>query len=42
MVDTYCLPLTTLVSAFHLEVAFAATDYEAIRLTVADVARPGL
>ena len=42
MVDTYCLPLTTLVSAFRLEVVYAATDYQAIRLTVADVARPGL
>jgi HPr kinase/phosphorylase len=42
MVDTYCVPLTTLVDAFHLEVAYAADDYDAIRLTVADVARPGL
>ena len=42
MVDTYCVPLTTLVNAFHLEVVYEASDYEAIRLTVADVARPGL
>ncbi len=42
MVDTYCVPLTTLVKEFHLEVAYAARDYESIRLTVADVARPGL
>ena len=42
MVDTYSVPLTTLVKEFHLEVAFAATDYEAVRLTVEDVARPGL
>ena len=42
MVDTYCVPLTTLVKEFHMEVVFAARDYEAIRLTVADVARPGL
>ena len=42
MVDTYCVPLTTLVKEFHLEVVYAARDYEAIRLTVADVARPGL
>ncbi len=42
MVDTYCVPLTTLVKEFHMEVIFAATDYESIRLTVADVARPGL
>ena len=42
MVDTYCVPLTTLVKEFHMEVVYAARDYEAIRLTVADVARPGL
>ena len=42
MVDTYCVPLTTLVNEFHMEVIFAASDYESIRLTVADVARPGL
>ena len=40
--DNYCVPLKTLVEQFHLEVAYAATDYEDIRLTVADVARPGL
>lgn len=42
MVDTYSVPLTQLVEEFHLEVAYAATDYEKIRLTVEDVARPGL
>lgn len=42
MVDTYCMPLKTLVEEFNLEVAYASTDYEAVRLTVADVARPGL
>ena len=42
VVDTYSVPLTRLVEEFHLEVAFAATDYESIRLTVEDVARPGL
>lgn len=42
MVDTYCVPLTTLVKEFHMEVVYAATDYASIRLTVADVARPGL
>ena len=42
MLDNYCIPLKTLVEQFHLEVAYAATDYELIRLTVADVARPGL
>ena len=38
----YSVSLTTLVEEFNLEVAFAATDYEKIRLTVADVGRPGL
>ena len=42
MVDTYSVPLTRLVEEFHLEVAFASTDYDKIRLTVEDVARPGL
>jgi len=40
--NSYSVPLTQLVEEFHLEVAFPATDYEAIRLTVEDVARPGL
>ena len=38
----YSVPLTTLVKEFQLEVICAATDYESIRLTVEDVARPGL
>ena len=42
MIDTYSVPLTTIVKEFELQVVFAASDYEAIRLTVADVARPGL
>ena len=42
MIDTYSVLLTTLVKEFNLEVAYAATDYESIRLTVEDVARPGL
>ena len=42
MVDTYSVLLTTLVKEFHLEIAFASTDYHSIRLTVEDVARPGL
>ena len=42
MIDTYSVLLATLVKDFHLEVAFASTDYNAIRLTVEDVARPGL
>lgn len=42
MIDTYSVPLTTIVKKFGLQVEFAATDYESIRLTVEDVARPGL
>ncbi len=40
--EVYSVPLTQLVKEFHLQIAFAATDYESIRLTVEDVARPGL
>ena len=36
------IPLKKLVEEFQLEIAFASTDYEKIRLTVEDVARPGL
>ncbi len=42
MIHMSSIPLKTLVEEFQLEVAFAATDYEQIRLTVEDVARPGL
>ncbi len=42
MFDINSVPLTTLVREFGLEVAYASTDYESIRLTVVDVARPGL
>jgi len=42
MIDTYSVPLATLVKDFNLEVVFPATDFDSIRLTVEDVARPGL
>ena len=42
MVEIYSVPLKQLVGEFHLEIAYAATDYDSIRLTVEDVARPGL
>ena len=42
MIDTYSVLLSTLVKEFQLDVAFAATDFESIRITVEDVARPGL
>lgn len=42
MTDMYSVALSTLVKEFHLEIVYAATDYEKIQITVADVARPGL
>ncbi len=42
MVETYSVPLTRIVEEFKLDVAFMSTDYASIRLTVEDVARPGL
>lgn len=42
MFDIRSVPLATLVEELDLEVAYAATDYEKICLTVEDVARPGL
>ena len=42
MFDMYSVPLTTLVKEFNLEVVYASTDFEAIQITVEDVARPGL
>ena len=42
MIDTYSVLLKTLVQDLKLDVAFASSDYESIRLTVEDVARPGL
>ena len=42
MIDTYSVSLQQLVKEFHLEVAYASTDFSSIRITVEDVARPGL
>ena len=42
MINTYSVPLKTLVEEFNLEISFASTDYSSIRITVPDVARPGL
>lgn len=42
MEDIYSVPLATLVEEFHLTVEFAASDYQNIRMTVEDVARPGI
>ncbi len=40
--ELYTVPLKRLVEEFHLEVTYAASDYESACLTVEDVARPGL
>ncbi len=42
MIDTYSVPLKKLVEDFHLEIAHMSTDFASIRITVEDVARPGL
>ena len=42
MIDTYSVPLKQLVKEFHMEVAYTSTDFDSIRITVEDVARPGL
>lgn len=42
MIDTYSIPLTTLIQEFNLNVIHPAKDLDSIRLTVEDVARPGL
>ena len=40
--DVHTVLLSTLVEKFHMEVAYAATDFDKVCLTVVDVARPGL
>lgn len=42
MNDTHCVLLSTLAEEFHMQIAYAATDYDVVQLTVEDVARPGL
>ena len=42
MDDIHSVLLKRLVEEFGLEVTFRATDFDAVRLTVEDVARPGL
>ena len=42
MIDTYSVPLKQLVEDFRLEVAYTSSDFSSIRITVEDVARPGL
>lgn len=40
--DSNGVLLCVLTEAFHLEIAYKATDFEKVRLTVEDVTRPGL
>ena len=42
MADTYSVPLKMLVKELGLKVEYAATDFDKIRLTLADLSRPGL
>lgn len=42
MIETYSVPLSALVDDFKLEIAFRASDFKQIRITVEDVSRPGL
>ena len=42
MIDTSSVPLKQLVEDFRLEVAYTSSDFSSIRITVEDVARPGL
>ena len=42
MIDTYSVPLSKLVKELDLQIEYASTDYESIRLTVEDVSRPGI
>ena len=42
MIDTYSVALHTLVEKLNLTIAYESTDYRSVRLTVEDVARPGL
>ena len=42
MIDTYSVALSRLVEEFGLTILHESTDYPSIRLTVEDVARPGL
>lgn len=42
MIETYSVPLSALVDEFKLEIAYQATDFDHIRITVEDVSRPGL
>ena len=42
MSDLYSVPLKELVREFDMKVEYAATDFDVVRLMVADLSRPGL
>jgi len=42
LADGYSVPLTDIIKEFNLQVAHAASDLDAIRITVPDMSRPGL
>ena len=42
MEDIYVVPLSELVKEFCFAVEYAASDYDSVRVTVEDVARPGI
>ena len=42
MSELYNVPLKELVREFDMKVEYAATDFDVVRLTVADLSRPGL
>ncbi len=42
MVDTHSVPLKQLVKEFGFQIEYEATDFASVRLTVADLSRPGL
>ena len=42
MSDRYSVALSDLVQKMNLQIEYAASDYEKIQLTMADVSRPGL
>ena len=42
MIDTHSISLKTIVKEFDLQVVHAATDFDAVRITVEDISRPGI
>ena len=42
VIETYSVPLKTIVKEFHLQSEYTSTDFESVHLTVEDVSRPGI